>query len=319
MRQYATALDGVKAAASNIGAERTRPGSFNALAVLYYRSPEFRNLKASTQKSRRRTIEGFRREHGDKPLKHLGRQHIKAIICAKAATPESANTLLKVLRLMLAVAVDVGMIEQNPAAGIKRFKSRGEGFHTWSEDEIARFEVQHPIGSKARLAFTLLLYTAQRRSDVMRMGWQHVRNDQISVRQAKTDKVLLIPMHPELTRVLGAVPKHNLTFLLTDRGAPFSSTGFGAWFRRQCDEAGLPECSAHGLRKAAATRLANAGCSTEQIKAITGHKSLSEVARYTAAADQERLARKAIDLQIGAEREQALSSRSTRLDKAECN
>jgi integrase len=106
----------------------------------------------------------------------------------------------------------------------------------------------------------------------------------------------------------------NLTFLLTEFGKPFTSAGFGNWFRDQCDKAGLPQCSAHGLRKLAATRLANAGCSTDQIKAITGHKSLSEVARYTKAADQTRLARQAMSM-LRADQEQNLSNQPTRLDK----
>jgi integrase len=59
--------------------------------------------------------------------------------------------------------------------------------------------------------------------------------------------------------------------------------------------AGLPErCVAHGLRKAAARRLAEAGCSANEIAAVTGHASLEEVTRYTKAADQKRLARSAI-------------------------
>lgn len=317
MRAYAAALDGVKAQSENIGAERTRPGSFNALAVSYYRSPEFRSLKASTQAVRRGIIERFRNEHGDKPVRLIERAHIKAIIGAKASTPEAANNLLKVLRLLLAFAVDLDMIPHNPAIGIKKYKSKGEGFHTWGEDEILQFEARHLIGSKARLALALLLYTAQRRGDVVRMGYQHLKGNQIAVRQEKTDTPLLIPIHPELAAALAAVPKGNMTFLLTGQGAPFTAAGFGNWFRDRCNEAGLPQCSAHGLRKAAATRLANAGCSIDQIKAMTGHKSLSEVARYTAAADQVRLARQAMTMQIGAEQEQELSNLPTRLDKSE--
>ena len=125
----------------------------------------------------------------------------------------------------------------------------------------------------------------------------------------------MIPMHPELKIALASVPRTNLTFLVTERGAPFTPAGFGNWFRDQCDLAGLPHCSAHGLRKAAATRLANAGCSSDQIKAITGHKSLSEVAHYTRAADQQRLARQALERQLRAEGEQDLSNLPTRLDK----
>jgi integrase len=315
MRQHAAALDGLKAATREIGAERTRVGSFNALCVSYYRSPEFRGLKASTQTMRRNIIERFRIAHGDKPVKGLSRRHVGDIIGAKADTPEAANNLLKVLRVLLSYAVGQEMIDANPAAAVKKYRSRGEGFHAWSEDEIAQFQAKHASGTRADLALALLLYTAQRRSDVIRMGWQHVDGDAIAVRQEKTDAALIIPLHPELKRALASAPRTNLTFLMTEKGAPFTAAGFGNWFRDLCDEAGLSRCSAHGLRKSAATRLANAGCSTDQIKAITGHRSLGEVARYTRAADQQRLARQALDVQLGAEGEQKLSSIATRLDK----
>ena len=298
----------------NIGAGRTIPGSFNALCVSYYRSPEFRDLRATTQTVRRNIIEAFRRQHGDKPLKGLKRAHIKEIIGAKADTPESANNLLKVLRLMLNYALDQEMIDSSPALGVKGYTSRGEGYHTWSEDEIAAFETHHPVGSTARLAFMLLLYTAQRVGDVVRMGWQHVKGDRIAVRQQKTDTPLLIKMHPELVRVLASVPKGNLTFLITNGGAPFDARvcrigSASAVTRPGC---ALP---AHGLRKSAATRLANAGASTDHIKAHTGHRTSKEVERYTRAADQARLDEQALELQLRAEREQNFVQPETRLDK----
>jgi integrase len=317
MRQHAAALDGVKAQAINVGAERTKPGSFDALCVSYFRSPDFRGLRPSTQSARRNIIERFRLEHGTKPLKALQRQHITAINGAKADRPEAANHLLKTLRIILGYAVTQGMLKGNPAAGIKRYRSHGEGHHSWTENEIARFEERHPIGSRARLALALGLYTAQRKGDVLRMGWQHMTGDAMVVRQQKTDSALLIPIHPQLAAILASVPRGNLTFLTTEHGAPFTSNGFGNWWRDRCNEAGLPHCSFHGLRKAAATRLANAGCSVDQVKAITGHRSLAEVARYTKAADQQRLARQALAIQLKTETEseQKLSNLATRLDK----
>jgi len=314
MRHYAAALEGVKEQASKVGVARTIPGSFDALCVSYYRSPDFQGLKASTQRVRRNVIERFRNEHGTKPVSRLGRMHVNHIIGAKAGTPEAANNLLKVLRVLLNHAVEIGMIATNPAIGVKRYRSHGDGIHTWNEAEVVQFEATYAIGTKARLALELLLGTGQRRSDVVRMGWQHVRGDEIAVRQQKTDEPLLIPMDQDLVQALTAAARTNLTFLVTERGAPFTAAGFGNWFRDRCNEAGLPQCSAHGLRKLAATRMANAGCSTDQIKAVTGHKSLSEVARYTKAANQARLARQAMSM-VRADREQKLSSNRTMLDK----
>ena len=182
---------------------------------------------------------------------------------------------------MFNVGVDMGMMEINPAIGIKPYKIRNDGFHVWTEEEIAQFEQRHPIGTKPRLALELLLGTAQRRSDIVRAGWQHLKGDVMLFRQEKTGTVLEIPIGNELGTALAREPKTNLTFLLTEWGGPFSPDGFSHWFRKQCNRAGLRHCSAHGLRKSAATRLADAGCSIDQIKAITGHQSMNEVARYT--------------------------------------
>lgn len=126
---------------------------------------------------------------------------------------------------------------------------------------------------------------------------------------------MAIPIHPNLAKVLASVSRSHMAVLVTERGAPFTHAGFGNWFRDCCNKAGLLHCSAHGLRKAAATRLADAGCSAHQIAAITGHASLGEIAQYTKAAEQKRLAKQAMAIQIRAEREQRLSNRKPRLDK----
>jgi integrase len=307
MTAYAAALEGTMPS-GNIGASRTLPGTLNALIASYYRSPEFRALKASSQKVRRNVIEKFRAErgpsgetYGEKPLKWLERKHIRGIIGAKADTPEAANSLLKALRVLFAHAVEHEMLASNPTIGVKRFRSKGDGFHCWSESEIEQFRTAYPIGSRERLVFALCLYTAQRISDVVRMGWQHVKGDRISVRQLKTGAPLLIPMHPELIEVLKTVPKTNMAFLVDEAGAPFRAARVSEWFSQRCDAAGLPQCTAHGLRKAAATRLANAGASVEMIKAVTGHKTSKEVERYVKQADQARLAEQALELQLRAE------------------
>jgi len=117
----------------------------------------------------------------------------------------------------------------------------------------------------------------------------------VHVRQQKTGIELAIPIHATLAAIVAETLADHLTLLTTKTGKPFSAAGFGNWFRDRCNEAGLCHCSAHGLRKAAARRLAEAGCTMHEIAAITGHASLSEVQRYTKAADQARLARAAMD------------------------
>lgn len=273
---------------------RTRPGSFSALIAVYYGTPAYAGLAPSSKKTYRSVLERFREAHGDKQVSTIERRHIKALIAAMAATPAAANKLLDKLRILMALALDEGWRQDDPTRGLKGYSKKTEGFHTWTEDEIAAYEARHPIGTKARLAFDLMLYTGQRRSDMVTMGRQHITAGRLRVRQQKTGAVLSLPIHPKLAASIDAAPTGDLTFLVTDYGKPFSAAGIGNKMRAWCDAAELPHCAAHGLRKAAARRLAEAGATNQMIKAVTGHTTDSEVARYTAAADQARLADAAI-------------------------
>jgi enterobacteria phage integrase len=152
------------------------------------------------------------------------------------------------------------------------------------------FERRWPEGCRERLTFALLLYTGQRGSDVYRMTWADIVGDTIRVAQQKTAAKLAIPIHDALQRELAVASHSYETILVTAYGKRFSLKGFGNIISNAIRAAGLPKrCKAHGLRKAAARRLAEAGCSANEIAAITGHKTLAEVERYTRAADQERL------------------------------
>lgn len=206
--------------------------------------------------------------------------------------PGAANNLLKALRQVFKYAVNYELLDTNPVAVVEKLKPKNKGgFHAWTIEEVEQFESRHPIGTKARLALAMLLYTSQRRSDVIKMGRQHVKDGWMHVTQQKTDADLQIPILDELHRIIDASPTGDLTYLVTKYGQPFkSSNSFGNWFRLRCDEAGLPHCSAHGLRKASASRLAELGCSVHEIMSITGHKTVSEVQRYTQAAEQKQLA-----------------------------
>jgi integrase len=165
-----------------------------------------------------------------------------------------------------------------------------------------RWAARHPVGTKPRLALALLLYTGQRRGDVIRMGRQHIRIDadgkeELAITQQKTGTPVVVPVHPELRAAIDASAgvNPNLTFIVTERGKPFPGPRFTQWFRRHCDAAGLPKrCVVHGLRKAAARRLADAECRAHEIMAVLGHTSLKEAERYTKDFDRAKLARSAM-------------------------
>jgi integrase len=239
-----------------IGHARIKPGTFRSLAVSYFCSTAFRTMKSSTQSVYRNAIERLCGEHGDKGATTLQREHVVKLMAAKAEKPESANLLRKVLRAMMQHAVETGLRADDPTRDVKAIRVKSDGYHSWTDDEILQFEKRHLVGSRARLALALLLYTGQRRSDVVRMGRQHInKNGAIRVRQMKTGAELAIPVHAALNAIIAETPVDHLTFLTTQFGKPFAAAGFGNWFREQCNLAGLPHCSAHGLRKAAARRL----------------------------------------------------------------
>ena len=269
---------------------RSAAGTIDALVERFYTSAEWKGWAPETQRTFGNIMQRLRASHGAKRVSNLQREHVRAIVAEKAATPFAANNLLKVIRALMRFAVAEGWRRDDPTIGVPKVKARTAGIHSWSEDEISAFEARWPVGTTQRLAMSLMLFSGQRRSDVVKMGRQHVRDGRISVVQQKTGTALSIPLHPALVAVIEATPSEHLTFLTTRHGRPYTSAGFTNWFREACVAAGLAHCSGHGLRKAAARRLAEAGCTANEIAAVTGHKSLAEVARYTRAADQARLA-----------------------------
>jgi integrase len=280
----------------DIGAGRIKPGTVAALKATYLASDEFRNqIAPTTQQNRRAILERFCVDHGDKPVDKLKPEYVPLLLAGKHGFAK--RNLLKALRALMQFAVSIHMIPVDPTEGIKASvpKSKG-GFRAWTEDEIAVFRQHHAIGSRARLAFEMLLNTGQRRGDVIKMGQQHFRDGMLHVKQGKTGTTLVLPIFPELQEVLDLAPSSSGPFdpiLKVRGGTPFGPTVFSDWFRRMCEQAGLQGISAHGLRKAACRRLAEAGCSVHEIMAISGHKSLAEVKRYTDAADQASMARAA--------------------------
>jgi Phage integrase family len=320
MRQYAAALEGVQQRTADIGSSRTAIGSIDALVVSYYKLA-FPRLKASTQSERRYIIERFRKEHGGKPVRLLKREHIAAIIASRADAARGKQSA------------------QDPAHAVRaRYRDQhdhGESGERREEIQDAGRRLPHMDGGRGRAVRGA---SSDREQGAARPGapvdrpatkrrrphGMAAHRRRCHCGQAGEDRdaaANTLDIDPSLPESLASVPKTNMTFLVTKFGAPFTPGGFSNWFGAKCDEAGLQrQCTAHGLRKLVATRLADMACSEEEIKAITGHKSASEVARYTKARDQKRLAESAVGRlrkarATSTQGERKLSNLSTRLDK----
>jgi enterobacteria phage integrase len=300
--------------------QRGAPGTFARLLQDYFSSPDYLRLAPSTQKTYRSVMERLLSDEniGHRLVREMGRGHVHRLMSKRVETPGAANSVLQKLKVLMHFAIDNGWRRDDPTLRIKKFA--GGEFHTWTEDEIARFERRWPVGTTARLAFALLLFTGQRRSDVVRMSPADVHDGTIGVIPLKTKRSsgvkLWIPIHPELADVLAETDQDGETILRTAFGAPFTSNGFGNFMADKIGRADLPnDCVTHGLRKAAARRLAEAGCTANEIAAITGHATLQEVSRYTKAAEQRRLAKAAMERLTARSTAPVSQTSATRLGK----
>jgi integrase len=313
-KEYADALQRLASGiAKRKEAEGRRPKiravhdrTFGWLAKRYFASQEFQGLDPKSQRTRRIVIEECLHEThkgvpmADCPIEHITSAKIKALRDAKGELRGAGNNRRKYLSAMFGWAVEADLMTGNPARDVKKLKYATDGFHTWTIDEVRRYEERHSVGTKARLALALLLYLGVRRCDVVRLGPGMISDCSITFVPKKTDwksrEPLTLPILPELAEVLAASQIGTETFLETEWGKPFSDAGFGGWFRKRCDEAGLPECSAHGLRKAGATLAAERGATAHQLMAIFGWDTVSMADRYTRRANRKKLAGEAMKL-----------------------
>lgn len=273
-------------------------GTFARLCEDWLKSNAFLSLKPSTQVGHRNIVLRMMRE--DFATFHVSDfepKHVRAIINRFSDRPASGNRWLRIFSILFRLAIEQDLIQIDPSRDVRRLKEKAEGARAWTNVEVAQFQAHWPLGSRARTAFALLLYTGQRRSDVVKIGPACIKEGMIAVTQQKTGTSLMVPILKDLALALAATSNVKAYYLEVTPGRKPSSDSLGNLMKDWTLAAGLPpDLSAHGLRKTAAQRLAEAGCTTHQIAAITGHKTLSEVERYTRSVDQRRLAKQAMAL-----------------------
>lgn len=292
MAAYDAALAGEAKPAAHVS-RKPAAGSFAALCNAYYSSPEWKALDVSTKAWRTRALDRIAAEYPGALVHDLDTVRVRKLRNELADKPGAANNRLKALKALFSWAVENEHANHNPARDVKLIRYKTSGHHSWTAAEMARFVGRHPFGSKAYLAFVILSFTAGRREDAVRLSPRNVSGNRVRFVQAKNEHrspvEIDIPLHPGLAAAIADTPADAPAFLLTEWGKPFTAPGFGNWFADRCKEAGVPG-RAHGLRKATAALLAESGASAHEIMAITGHRTLEEVERYTRAARQSLLA-----------------------------
>lgn len=280
--------------------------SLGWLCQQYFRHNAFTSLDDKTRKPRISILEqicAIRVQGGgtigERPFEEVTSKLIRRIRDNKSDTPAAANNWLKSIKALFAWATEEEHATHNPARDVPKLKEGGDGFHTWTLDELAQWEAAYPVGTKARLALALMLYTGCRRADAVFYGPGDIKGGLLTYTQNKNRNnkpvTLILPVLKPLANIIAASEIGSQTFLVSEYGEPYTIEGFGRRFRKWAHAAGLPQCTPHGLRKAGAVRCAEGGATPHQMMAIFGWSDIKQAEIYTRKVSQKKLAADAMD------------------------
>lgn len=289
------ALDGIKSPV------KVEPKSLDDLAARMRGGVRWQRKSDRTRLVQGRILDRFLdrtdpkgRRYGARPVESVTVAWLDKILAGMSETPAAANVLRKVLSGLMDYAIKLNWRTDNPVRLTDAFKE-GDGFHAWTEDEIAQYRKAHALGTMARLTLELALNTAARRCNVAILTRDDIRDGRIIVDHAKGNNEASVPLLATTKAALDALPAAPIKHLvITQFGKPFSIAGLGNRMRKWCNEAGLEKCSLHGLRKATSRRIAESGGTDAEGQAITGHRKAETFTHYRASANRARLADRAL-------------------------
>jgi integrase len=285
-QEYQDALSGLSKCRGKATA-----GTLAWLVERYRETSAWTDLSPATRRQRENILRHVLESAGNKPANEIKRAHLVDGRDRRSATPAQARHFIDTMRGLFEWATEAQHVKTDPTLGVKYPKQpKTGGFVPWNEDDIAAYERRWPIGTRQRVWLDVLAYTGLRRGDVVRLGQQHVRDGVAHIKTEKTDTPVALPILPLLAQTLAAGPCGDLAFIVGANGRPMTKESFGNAFRDACRVAGLRGRSAHGLRKAAATRAAVSGATLAQLNAIFGWTGAKMALHYIETADRARLA-----------------------------
>src|SRR5215469_490925 len=276
-------------------------GTLAWLIERYRETTAWIDLSLATRRNRENHFRRAIQSAGHQPSSAITQEHI--VKARDSRTPAQARKFLDAMRGLFKWAKEAKHVTTDPTEGVKNPKQRkGPGFPVWTDADAAAYDKRWPIGTKERVWRDVLFYTGLRRGDAVRLGRQHVREGIATLRTEKSqgEMIVSIPILPILQRTLDAGPTGELAFICGKNGKPLTKESFGNAFKDACRAAGLFNRSAHGCRKIAATRAAEAGATVAQLNAIFGWRGTAMASLYTEAADRKRLAIEAMGKVQGA-------------------
>ena len=266
------------------------PKSLEWLIDRYRRSTAFADLAKATQKQRNNILKHVIESAGAAPYAAVTKATIAKGVEKRAKTPAQAENFRKAMSGLFNWAVEMDFVTENPTLGVKTPKTgKGGGFAVWTDEDVERYHARWPHGTKERVWIDVLLYTGLRRGDAVQIGRQHIREGWATLKTEKTGTEVTIPILAPLKASLDAGPTGDMHFIVGASGKPLTKESFGNMFRDACREAGV-EKSAHGLRKIAATRAAEAGATVNELEAMFGWEGGKMAIHYTKSANRKKLA-----------------------------
>jgi integrase len=280
--------------AAGTTSQKVAVGSLAWLVERYRETTRWTGLSSATRRWREQILVGVLKTAGSDSAVRITRAHIVAGRDRRAGTPAMARKFLDSMRGLFRWAVDAGHVKVDPTLGVENpARSKSSGFPVWTEEDIAKYEATWPIGTRQRVWLDILAFTGLRRGDAVRLGRQHVRDGVATIRTEKSGITVTIPILPALATTLEAGPCGELAFICGERGQPLTKESFGNLFRAACRAAGVNK-SAHGLRKAGATRAAENGATVAELEALFGWSGGGMASLYTKSADRARLSKSSI-------------------------
>jgi integrase len=255
--------------------------SFSALIANYHRSPRYKKLKPRTALDYDKYLNFFKTVMGDANPSKIQRKDVIRLRDTNADKVYFANYSLRVLRVLLEHAVDLGWRDTNPAKGVSELKTDKKERAPWPRQYLDAYRHACPLGTRERLVMELCIGTGQRIGDVLEMRWSDIQDGAVFVRQNKTKKELWVPILPELQTALNAASRCSLFIVTNERGTNrWSYRGASHAVRKVRDAIGALDYDIHSWRYNAACELLEAGCEDDLIAAVTG-QSPAMLLHYT--------------------------------------
>jgi len=274
---------------------RAQRGTLEWLIDVYRQSSAYLGLSAATRRQRDNIFKGVIKSAGKASYADITRAVIVKGREARAATPAQSRNFLDAMRGLFRWALETDLVATDPTVGVKNpRRPKGAGFAAWTEDDVAAYCQRWPVGTRERAWFEVLINTGLRRGDAVCVGRPHLKNNVLTIQTEKTGMSVSIPLSTAFLDIMALSQTGDLTFVCGANGRPLVKESFGNLFRKACLAADVNK-SAHGIRKLAATRIADAGATVAELEAIFGWSGGGMASLYTRTSDRTRLAKSGME------------------------